>query len=124
MLRQWMRDYKQYEDSLTLDPKEVCNRAQSESYTFYQYLSWDAHQSAETLNRYYDPPDASGALSVNVEPAVQDAEDIAMLLLMCSAVLMVFLGVVDLLGKDKMAVSMMEAEFKALSERTVPLFEF
>jgi hypothetical protein len=47
-----------------------------------------------------------------------------MLLLMCSAVLIVFLGVVDLLGKDKMAVSMMEAEFKALSERTVPLFEF
>jgi hypothetical protein len=23
-LRQWMRDSKQYEDSLTLDPKEVC----------------------------------------------------------------------------------------------------
>jgi Family of unknown function (DUF5677) len=60
-LRQWMRDHKQYEDSPTLDPKEVCQRAENESYMFYQHLSWDAHPSIQTLNRYYEPPDPDGA---------------------------------------------------------------
>jgi hypothetical protein len=31
-LRQWMRDHREYEDSPTLDPKQVCERAQNESY--------------------------------------------------------------------------------------------
>jgi hypothetical protein len=30
-LRQWMRDHKEYEDSPTLDPKEVCGRAGNET---------------------------------------------------------------------------------------------
>ena len=123
-LRQWMRDYKQYEDSPTLDPKEVCKRAQSATYMFYQYLSWEAHPSAETLNRYYDPQDASGALRINVEPAVWDAEVIVMLGLMCSAVLIVFRGIVYLLGRDTTAVTTMEAEFQVLTERSGPLFQF
>jgi hypothetical protein len=94
-LRQWMRDHKQYEDSPTLDPKAVCDRAENESYMFYQYLSWDAHPSIETLNRYYDPPDADGVPGIEVEPVVRDAEIIEMLNLMCLAVIGVFLGVGD-----------------------------
>jgi len=31
-LRKWMRAHKQYEDSPTLDPKAVCERARNESY--------------------------------------------------------------------------------------------
>ena len=50
-LRQWMRDHREYEDSPTLDPKDVCKRAENESYMFYQHLSWDAHPSIETLSR-------------------------------------------------------------------------
>lgn len=69
-LRQWMRDHKEYEDSPTLDPKAVCERAENESYMFYQHLSWDAHPSVETLNRYYEPPDANGALGIDVSPVV------------------------------------------------------
>jgi hypothetical protein len=59
-LRQWMREHKEYEDSPTLDPKAVCGRAENESYMFYQHLSWDAHPSIETLNRYFEPPDTDG----------------------------------------------------------------
>jgi hypothetical protein len=41
-LRGWMREHKEYEESPTLDPKNVCERAENESYMFYQHLSWDA----------------------------------------------------------------------------------
>ncbi len=117
-LRQWMRDHKKYEDSPTLDPKEVCERAENESYTFYQHLSWDAHPSIETLNRYYEPPDAKGAPGIDVNPVVRDAEVIEMLNLMCLAVIAVFLGVGELLGQDNEPTGKMAAEYKTLTERT------
>jgi hypothetical protein len=108
-LRQWMRDHKEYEDSPTLDPKEVCGRAGNESYMFYQQLSWDAHPSIETLNRYYDPPDADGAPGIDVDPPVQDAEVIEMLNLLCLAVIGVFLGVAELLEQDTTPTGTMAA---------------
>ena len=117
-LRQWMRDHKQYEDSPTLDPKAVCARAENKSYMFYQHLSWDAHPSVETLNRYYDPPDADGAPGIDVDPVVRDAEVIEMLNLMCLAVVGVFLGVADLLGQDSTPTGALAAEYKTLTERT------
>jgi Family of unknown function (DUF5677) len=117
-LRQWMRDHKKYEDSPTLDPKAVCERAENDSYMFYQHLSWDAHPSIATLNRYFEPPDASGAPGIDVNPVVQDAEAIEMLNLMCLAVIGVFLGVGELLGQDNVTTGYMAAEYKALTERT------
>jgi hypothetical protein len=117
-LCQWMRDHKEYADSPTLDPKAVCERAENESYMFYQHLSWDAHPSVETLNRYYEPPDANGAPGIDVSPVVLDAEVIEMLNLMCLAVITVFLGVVELLGQDITPTQKIAAEFKALTERT------
>jgi uncharacterized protein DUF5677 len=117
-LRQWMRDHKEYEDSPTLDPKAVCKRAENESYMFYQHLSWDAHPSIETLNRYYEPPDAKGAPGIDVSPVVRDAEVIEMLNLMCLAVIGVFLGVGELLGQDNTPTGKMAAEYKALTEST------
>jgi hypothetical protein len=116
-LRKWMRDHKQYEDSPTLDPKAVCERAENESYMFYQHLSWDAHPSIETLNRYYEPPDADGAPGIDVDPIVRDAEVIEMLNLMCLAVIGVFLGVGDLLGHDNTPTSTMAAEYQVLTDR-------
>jgi hypothetical protein len=117
-LRQWMRDHKEYEDSPTLDPKAVCERAQNESYMFYQHLSWDAHPSIETMNRYYEPPDAEGAPGIDLNPLVRDAEVIEMLNLMCLAVISVFLGVGELLGHDNTPIGAMAAEYKTLTERT------
>lgn len=117
-LRQWMRDHKEYEDSPTLDPKEVCGRAENGSYMFYQSLSWDAHPSIETLNRYFDPPDADGAPEINVDPPVRDAEAIEMLNLLCLAVIGVFLGVAELLEQDTSPTSTMAAEYQALTERS------
>ena len=67
-LRQWMRDHKQYENSPTLDPKAVCDRAENESYMFYQHLSWDSHPSIETLNRYYVPPNSDGVPGIDINP--------------------------------------------------------
>lgn len=115
-LRQWMRDHKDYEDSPTLDPKSVCERAANESYMFYQHLSWDAHPSIESLNRYYEPPDANGAPGIDVNPIVRDSEVIEMLNLMCLAVIGVFLGVSDLLGQDNAPTGKMAAEYKELTE--------
>jgi hypothetical protein len=117
-LRQWMRVHKGYEDSPTLDPKAVCERAENESYMLYQHLSWDAHPSIESLNRYYEQPDANGAPGIDVSPVVRDAEVIEMLNLMCLAVIGVFLGVGDLLGQDNVPTGRMAAEYKALTERT------
>jgi Family of unknown function (DUF5677) len=117
-LRQWMRDHKKYEDSPTLDPKAVCERAENESYMFYQHLSWDAHPSIETLNRYFEPGDANGAPGIDVSPVVQDAEVVEMLNLMCLAVIGVFLGVGELLGQDNMPSGKMAAEYQALTART------
>jgi len=117
-LRQWMREHKEYEDSPTLDPKVVCERAGNESYMFYQHLSWDAHPSIETLNRYFEPPDATGAPGIDVNPAVRDAEVIEMLNLMCLAVIGAFLGVGELLGQDNTPTREMAAEYKALTEST------
>jgi hypothetical protein len=117
-LRQWMRDHKQYEGSPTLDPKAVAKRAENESYMFYQHLSWDAHPSVQTLNRYFEPPDANGAPGIDVSPTVRDAELIEMLNLMCLAVISVFLGVGDILKQDNTQTGTMAAEYKALTERT------
>jgi hypothetical protein len=117
-LRQWMRDHKQFEDSPTLDPKAVCERAENESYMFYQHLSWDAHPSIETLNRYYDPPDADGAPGIDVDPVVRNSEVIEMLNLLCLSVIAVFLGVGDLLAQDNTPAGTMASEFKALTECT------
>jgi Family of unknown function (DUF5677) len=117
-LRQWMRDHKQYEDSPTLDPKAVCERAENETYMFYQHLSWDTHPSIETLNRYYEPPDSDGAPGIDVQPVVRDAEVVEMLNLMCLAVIGVFLGVGDLLGQDNTPTGKLAAEYKTLTEST------
>jgi hypothetical protein len=117
-LRQWMRDHREYEDSPTLDPKQVCERAQNESYMFYQHLSWDAHPSIETLNRYYDPPDANGGPGIDVDPVVRDEEVIEMLNLLCLSVIAAFLGVVELLGQDSTPTGKMAAEFQALTDET------
>lgn len=117
-LRQWMRNHKQYEGSPTLDPHAVSERAENKSYMFYQHLSWDAHPSIETLNRYYEPPDADGAPGIDVNPVVRDAEVVEMLNLMCLAVIAVFLGVGELLGQDNTPTGTMAAEYKTLTERT------
>jgi hypothetical protein len=117
-LRQWMRDHKQYEDSPTLDPKAVCERAGNKSYMFYQHLSWDAHPSIETLNRYYEPPDADGAPGIDVHPVVRSAEVIEMLNLLCLAVIGVFFGVGDLLGQENTPTGTMAAEYTTLTEHT------
>ncbi|MGH7174902.1 MAG: DUF5677 domain-containing protein, partial [Minisyncoccia bacterium] len=117
-LRQWMRDHKEYKDSPTLDPKAVCERAENESYMFYQHLSWDAHPSIETMNRYYEPPDANGVPGIDVCPVVREAEVVEMLNLMCLAVIGVFLGVGELLGQDNGSTGKMAAEYKTLTERT------
>ena len=85
---------------------------------FYQHLSWDAHPSIQTLNRYYQPADASGAPGIDLCPVVQDAEVVEMLNLMCVAVIGVFLGVGELLGQDNAPTGKMADEYKALSERT------
>jgi hypothetical protein len=117
-LRQWMRDHKGYEDSPTLDPKTVCARAENKSYVFYQHLSWDAHPSVETLNRYCEPPDANGVPGIDVNPVVDDAEVIEVLNLLCLAVIGVWLGVGELLGQDSVPTGKMAAEYKSLSEQT------
>jgi hypothetical protein len=117
-LRQWMRDHKEYQDSPTLDPKVVCERAENASYMFYQHLSWDAHPSIDTLNRYYEPPDANGAPGIDVSPVVQDAEVVEMLNLICVAVIGVFLCVGELLGQDNTPIGKMAAEYKTLTECT------
>jgi Family of unknown function (DUF5677) len=117
-LRQWMREHKQYEESPTLDPKAVCERAENESYMLYQHLSWDAHPSVETLNRYYVLPDADGAPGIDVKPVVRDAEVIETLNLMCLAVIGVLLGVGDLLEQDNTSTGTMAAEYKMLTKLT------
>jgi Family of unknown function (DUF5677) len=111
----WMREHKQYEDSPTLDPKGVCERAENESYMFYQHLSWDAHPSVETLNRYYVAPDGGGVPGIDVDPAVRSTEAVEMLNLMCLAVLGVFFGVGDLLGHDNAQTGAMAAEYQELT---------
>jgi hypothetical protein len=103
-------DHKKYEDSPTLDPKAVCNRAKNKSYIFYQQLSWDAHPTIETLNRYYDPPDGDGAPGIDVNPIVRDVEVIEMLNLICLAVIAVFLAVAELLEQDTTTTSKMAVE--------------
>ena len=85
---------------------------------FYQHLSWDAHPSIETLNRYYEPQDADGAPGIDVEPVVRDADVIEMLNLTCLAVIGVFLGVGELLGQDNTPTGTIAAEYKALTELT------
>lgn len=82
---------------------------------FYQHLSWDAHPSIETLNRYYVSPDADGVPGIDVEFA-RHAEVVEMVNLMCLAVIGVFLGVADLLGQDTMPTTAMAAEYKTLTE--------
>ena len=117
-LRRWMRDHKEYGNSPTLDPKVVCERAENESDMFYQHLSWDAHPSIESLNRYYEQPDANGAPGVDVSPVVRDAEVIEMLNLMCLGVMTVFLGVVEILGQDSTAIQKIAADYAAFTQHT------
>jgi hypothetical protein len=112
-----MGERKDYEESPTLDPNAVRERAGKESY-LYQYLSWDAHPSIKTLNRYYVPPNADGWPGINLAPVAREAEVIELLNLMCLAVIGVFLGVADLSGKDYAATRTMAAEYKTLTERT------
>jgi len=114
-LRGWMKEHEQYEESPTLDPKGICERAENESYMFYQYLSWDAHPSIETLNRYYVAPDSEEVLGLDVNPAVRSTEVVEMLNLMCLAVLGVFFGVGDLLGHDNAQTGAMAAEYRELT---------
>jgi hypothetical protein len=111
----WMKEHKQYEESPTLDPKRVCERAENESYMFYQHLSWDAHPSIETLNRYYVAPDGEGVPGIDVDPVVRSAEVVEMPNLMCLAVLGVFFGVGDLLGHDNPETGAMAAEYQELN---------
>jgi hypothetical protein len=99
-LRQWMREHKGYEDSPTLDPKAVAIRAQNQSYMFYQQLSWDAHPSIQTLNRYYVAPDQDGVPGIDAAPTVPEEEAVETLNLMCLAAIGVLLGVRDLLGSS------------------------
>ena len=117
-LRGWMREHKEYEDSPTLDPKTVAQRAQNESYMFYQHLSWDAHPSIQTLNRYFVPADGEGIPGIDVDPPVQAEEMVEMLNLMCLAVLGVFLGVGELVGSDNVEASKMAAEYQELTKLT------
>ena len=98
--------------------RRSARRAENESYMFYQHLSWDAHPSIETLNRYYESPDAGGAPGIDVTPAVRDAEVIEMLNLTCLAVIGVFLGVGEVLGQDTRPTGTMAAEYKTLTERS------
>ena len=114
-LRQWMRDHKEHEIHLR-STRRRCASARKRSYMFYQHLSWDAHPSIETINRYYESPDADGAPGINVSPVVRDAEVIEMLNLMCLAVIGVFLGVDELLGQDNEPTGKMAAEYKALTD--------
>jgi len=120
-LRGWMREHKQCEEAPTLDPKGVCERAENESYMFYQHLSWDAHPSIETLNRYYIAPDGDGIPGINVNPVVRPAEVVEMLNLMCLAVLGVFFGVGDLLGQDDSPLGAMAAEYQELTEMSADM---
>jgi hypothetical protein len=113
-----MREHKEYENSPTLDPKTVAERAGNESYMFYQHLSWDAHPSIETLNRYYVAPDDQGMPGIDLEPPVAKDELIATLNLMCLAVLAVFIGVGDLLRKPSEQVGRMAAEYQELTNLT------
>jgi hypothetical protein len=82
------------------------------------HLSWDAHPSIETLNRYFEPPDADGAPGIDVNPVVRDSEVIEMLNLMCLAVIGVFFGVGELVGQDDEPTGGMAAEYMALTEHT------
>ena len=85
---------------------------------FYQHLSWDAHPSIETLNRYYEPPDADGVPGIDADPRVRDAEVVEMLNLMCLAVIGVFLGVAEILGQDTTPIGEMGAEYQSLTKLT------
>jgi hypothetical protein len=85
-----MRDYKEYEDSPTLDPKAQSERAEYESYMLYPQLSWDAPPSIETPNRHHEPADANSVRGIDVDPIVRDRHVIEMLNLMCLAVIAVF----------------------------------
>lgn len=118
-LRVWMREHKEYEDSPTLDPKKVAERAKNTaSYVFYQHLSWDAHPSVETLNRYYVPPDAEGIPGIDIEPVVKTEEAVEMLNLLCLAVIGVIVGVGELLGNDNTEIGKLAAEYQELTALT------
>lgn len=99
-LQQWMREHKEYEASPTLDPKAVASRAKDQSYMFYQQLSWDAHPSIQTLNRYYVTPDQDGVPGIDAMPSVSEDETVETLNLMCLAAIGVLLGVRDLVGSQ------------------------
>ena len=115
-LREWMRTHKQYEDSPTLEPKAVAERAQNNaSYVFYQHLCWDAHPSVETLNRYYVLPDHEGIPTIDVDPKVKTDEAVEMLNLLCLAVIGVFLGVGELIGNDNAEAGAMAKEYQELT---------
>ena len=116
-LRQWMREHKEYEDSPTLDPKAVANRAQNESYMFYQHLSWDAHPSIQTLNRYYVAPDESGIPGIDAAPIVPEAEAVETLNLMCLAAIGVLLGVRELV-KSSAPIETIAREYQELTNLT------
>jgi hypothetical protein len=119
-IRKWMRDNKQWSDAKTLDPKNVAMRRADQSYVFYQHLSWDAHPSVETLNRYYDPPNGDGIPGVDVGPATKPEQVVETLNLLCLPVIGVFLGVSELLGHTETPVEIgaVAAEYQRLTEET------
>ena len=120
-MRQWKRDHKKYEDAPTLDPKGVAKRSESESYLFYQHLTWDGHPSIETLNRYYVAVDESGNPGIDVQPKTKPDEIIETLNLLCLPVIGVFFGVNELLSGNKQAtpaIGAVAAEYQRLTERT------
>ena len=119
-LRAWMREHSEYHVAETLNPKGVAYRAKNESYLFYQHLSWDAHPSIETLNRYFMEPDKHGSPGIDVEPPLQADEVIATLNLLCLPVLGVLLGVGELLAYATPPVEIQNAasEYKRLTELT------
>jgi hypothetical protein len=121
-LRVWMREHKEYEDSPTLDPKKVAMRAKNAAaYVFYQQLSWDAHPSVETLNRYFVQPDEQGIPSINVQPDTKPEELTEMLNLLSLAVVGVFVGVGELLGRDNNDLGKMTAEYQELTKATASM---
>jgi hypothetical protein len=119
-LRNWMRDNKKWSDAKTFDPKNVAKRGPDQSYVFYQHLSWDAHPSVETLNRYYVPPKSDGIPGIDVEPASKPEEVVETLNLLCLPVIGVLLGVSELLGyaETPAGIASAAAEYKRLTEET------
>ena len=99
MLRQFLRDTKQFADAKTLSPKGVAHGTDvSQAYLFYSDLSADSgHPSITSLNRHYIiEPD--NARVIDVEPDAEDREIAETMHLICYALLTTVMVVDNLLG--------------------------